>query len=98
MLPTLHDSYSGSNTIITLTGGSANRFTVGGYYSQIMYGTFHSCPAGSTTTIPTLSGGTFRVTAWCGSCQNAPSSIVSGHIPFRYHFKKTCNNPLAGLI
>lgn len=82
-LPSVSVSYSGSYTIITLTGGAADGFTVGGYYMDYFHdGTFAVCPASGSVWILTKSHGTFRVTAWCGNCQNATASIVSGPYTF----------------
>jgi hypothetical protein len=83
VMPSISVSYSGTYTIVTLTGGSADGFTVGGYYMDYFHdGTFGFCPVGGSIWFLTKSHGTFRVTAWCGSCQNATASIVSGPMTF----------------
>lgn len=81
-LPSVSISTSGAYTIITISGGSGDGFTIGGYYRLLSDGNFGICPASGSEWILTKSHGTFRVTAWCGSCQNATASIVSGPYTF----------------
>jgi hypothetical protein len=82
----VHATVSGGTVTVTWDPqGGGVFFTVGGYYhsgNQIP----HSCPATSGYTFPqcdaTSCGGTLRVTAWCGTCQNATGGVVSGPVTF----------------